>query len=57
MDSNDKTNPVLELGIKSGVNLAAERLLSTGKFDLETVADMLELSKKQIEFLTLKGYK
>ncbi|WP_341784451.1 HAD family hydrolase [Lactococcus formosensis subsp. formosensis] len=57
MDSNDKTNPVLELGIKSGVNLAAERLLSTGKFDLETVADMLELSKKQFEFLTLKGYK
>jgi len=56
MDISDKTNPVLELGIASGMMMAAEKMLSAG-FDVMKVAEILELSKDEIKMLLLKGYK
>jgi putative hydrolase of the HAD superfamily len=56
MDFNDKSNPILELGIQSGMMIAAERMLKSG-LDVIKVAEVLELSKEQIKVLLLKGYK
>ncbi|MDR2832912.1 MAG: HAD family hydrolase [Streptococcaceae bacterium] len=56
MDFNDKTNPILEQGIQSGMMIAAEKMLAQD-FDVMRVAEILELSKMEIKLLLLKGYK
>jgi putative hydrolase of the HAD superfamily len=54
-DANDTTNPILELGINNGLTMAAERLLAKD-MTLSEVGKLLELNRKQINFLKSKGY-
>jgi putative hydrolase of the HAD superfamily len=54
-DANDTTNPILELGINNGLTMAAERLLAKD-MSLSEVGKLLELNRKQINFLKSKGY-
>jgi putative hydrolase of the HAD superfamily len=54
MDVNDKTNPLLEMGITAGITIAAEKLLMLGE-PLMEVAEKLELTGEQIKLFEEKG--
>lgn len=55
MDSTDKSNPVLDLGIASGMIIAAEKMLAHD-FSLDDVVKILDLTPEQVKFFRLKGY-
>ena len=52
-DTNDKKNPILEMGINNGLMMAAERLLGSG-LPVEKVVYLLKLSPDQAKILRAK---
>lgn len=52
-DTNDKDNPVLELGINNGLMMAAERLLESN-MSIDKVVILLRLDAKQEKLLRFK---
>ncbi|WP_057490559.1 HAD family hydrolase [Streptococcus orisasini] len=52
-DTNDRNNPVLQLGINNGLMMAAERLLESN-ISIDKVVILLRLDKNQEKILRLK---
>ncbi|MGT2771507.1 HAD family hydrolase [Streptococcus marimammalium] len=52
-DTNEKSNPILQMGINNGLIMAAERLLESN-MSIDKVVILLRLDKKQEQFLRMK---
>lgn len=52
-DINDKSNPVLEMGLNNGLMMAAERLLESN-MSVDKVVILLRLTAKQEKVLRMK---
>ncbi|MCC9732395.1 HAD family hydrolase, partial [Streptococcus agalactiae] len=50
---NDKSNPVLEMGLNNGLMMAAERLLESN-MSVDKVVILLRLTAKQEKVLRMK---
>ncbi|MCC9919585.1 HAD family hydrolase, partial [Streptococcus agalactiae] len=52
-DINDKSNPVLEMGLNNGLMMASERLLESN-MSVDKVVILLRLTAKQEKVLRMK---